>query len=75
MKNKILLVISTVICLLLLTILITNVIYNMSEKFFDYSYACCDDKNGTIYYEEPCKCKSNKNILEKTLIFLEIKEN
>jgi len=64
-----------IIILLLLTILITNVIYNMSEKYSEYSYECCDYENGTRYWEFPCKCKSNINVFEKTLIVLGIKEN
>jgi len=73
MKGKLIISLIIIIVLLLLIVLITNVIYNMSEDNFDYSYACCDDRNGTILYEAPCKCKSDRNIIEKTLIVLGIK--
>ena len=73
MKKKGIILSIIIIALLLLVVLITNVIYNMSEDNFDYSYDCCDDRNGTILYEAPCKCKSDKNVFQKTLVILGIK--
>lgn len=73
MKRKCIILSIIVIALLLLVVLVTNVIYNSNEENFKYSYECCDDKNGTVYYQSPCKCKADKNIFEKILVVLGIK--
>jgi len=73
MKRKCIIISVIIIVLLLLIVLITNVIYNSNEDNFNRSYECCADKNGTVYYHAPCKCKSDKNVFEKTLIVLGIK--
>ena len=82
MKKKILITIGIIVSIVLLTILVTNIIYNVNEdeyinncKLYSesvyYSYYCCPSGP---YFQMPCKCEDKiiqkLNILQKTMIVL-----